>query len=463
MFAEFPARSDADYQDIWKRALFVFDTNVLLNLYRYKAVARDEVLAVFEKVKGRVWIPHQVALEFYRNRPAIIIGEAKRLDDARKVVQKARDTMRGELDRLHFRGPRALVDTDPLDSALAVAVKLFEEALDEAANKQQKPTGPDPLREKLETLFVASVGDAPESQAALNAVFAEADERFGRKAPPGYMDAEKTDVYVGNGLSYQSKYCDYLVWAQLLAHAKKNGTKDVVFVSDDRKEDWWLSVSGQTIQPRPELIWEANAQGGISDLLLYSLESFLAFANANIGAAVSDTTLDEVRQVAEVRASDAVDGESAIPFRVVSGVGRWFLEKSSYRHIKVTRDSWLIRGVNGAGVQVAIEVVATPADLYALDLSADYMVRAVDSVLTGSYGEYIVVFVMSSTANFGGLVVSATQRLAALPPSISIVFGMLRGSAFERQVGPLRGTKGRKRGGPAMDLDSPPTPPAEGG
>ncbi len=48
---------------IAEQALFVFDTNVLLNLYRYQSGTRDELLNVLAQLSDRIWIPHHVALE----------------------------------------------------------------------------------------------------------------------------------------------------------------------------------------------------------------------------------------------------------------------------------------------------------------------------------------------------------------------------------------------------------------
>lgn len=58
---EFIEPTSEEKQELWQKAVFVFDTNVLLNLYRYSAKTRDSLLAAFESFKDRVWIPYQVA------------------------------------------------------------------------------------------------------------------------------------------------------------------------------------------------------------------------------------------------------------------------------------------------------------------------------------------------------------------------------------------------------------------
>ena len=38
--------SEAELEELWKSCLFVFDTNTLLHLYRYKEPARNELLGL---------------------------------------------------------------------------------------------------------------------------------------------------------------------------------------------------------------------------------------------------------------------------------------------------------------------------------------------------------------------------------------------------------------------------------
>lgn len=63
---------EEDFSRLWNECIFVFDTNVLLNLYRYKTSTRDELLRIFDKIKDRIWIPHQVALEYHDERLNVI-------------------------------------------------------------------------------------------------------------------------------------------------------------------------------------------------------------------------------------------------------------------------------------------------------------------------------------------------------------------------------------------------------
>ena len=59
--AEYLEYSDEEKKILWENATFVFDTNVLLNLYRYSKETRDILLDSMKQIKDRVWMPYQAA------------------------------------------------------------------------------------------------------------------------------------------------------------------------------------------------------------------------------------------------------------------------------------------------------------------------------------------------------------------------------------------------------------------
>jgi hypothetical protein len=72
LFRGYYRPSPEDFTKLWNEAIFVFDTNVLLNIYRYSSVAQSDFFNILEKLQGRIWIPHQVALEYFENRENVI-------------------------------------------------------------------------------------------------------------------------------------------------------------------------------------------------------------------------------------------------------------------------------------------------------------------------------------------------------------------------------------------------------
>ncbi|EKE27035.1 MAG: hypothetical protein ACD_4C00082G0002, partial [uncultured bacterium (gcode 4)] len=88
MFSEYyPLNLDL-IKGLWKNAIFVFDTNILLNLYRYSNETSEQFLKTIEKLGNRAWLPHQVALEFHRNRLIVLSEEKKNYQDFEKRLNE---------------------------------------------------------------------------------------------------------------------------------------------------------------------------------------------------------------------------------------------------------------------------------------------------------------------------------------------------------------------------------------
>lgn len=48
--------------------LVIFDTNTMLNIYRYSEETKDISIDAMDKIKNNIWIPYQVGLEFNLRR-----------------------------------------------------------------------------------------------------------------------------------------------------------------------------------------------------------------------------------------------------------------------------------------------------------------------------------------------------------------------------------------------------------
>ena len=72
LFPGFYRPSEEEFHRVWHEGIFVLDTNVLLNLYRYPEEARNEFLNLMGNISNRLWIPNQVGLQFQQNRLSVI-------------------------------------------------------------------------------------------------------------------------------------------------------------------------------------------------------------------------------------------------------------------------------------------------------------------------------------------------------------------------------------------------------
>lgn len=256
---QFPAYyppTDDEIDEVWEKGLIVLDANVLLHFFRWPEHLRQEYEALLENRSERLWLPHQVALEFQRGRASVSATTAARVEAARKSILGAVEKLTGTLDnyKTHPTLDHGAIG-EVLERMEAELGDLFDAAEQKVSNA---PTADpdDPVLQLIERLYDGRIGSAFDDK-TLPEQRKEAKRRRDNKIPPGYMDRPKTDDDTPGDPDG-----DYLLWAQILDHAGSLKVP-VLFVTDDGKEDWWRTTKrGEKLGPRPELIDEFHAATG---------------------------------------------------------------------------------------------------------------------------------------------------------------------------------------------------------
>ncbi|MBX3358852.1 MAG: DUF4935 domain-containing protein [Phycisphaeraceae bacterium] len=281
----------AELKVLWKKGLIVLDANVLLNLYRYSTPARDELLQLLDKLKERLWIPYQVAMEYHRNRLGLIREERKSCEDFLKQF----DSLVQGLDqtRRHpFVSSELQTRLKEIVGKLRMEITTDSDGLDALRRK-------DPILDQITSIYDGRVGAMPDT-AKKDAWSKEGEERYRRGIPPGFEDHKKAD---------ERKWGDLFVWMELLEHVRKH-KPPVIFVTDDAKKDWWREVGGETVGPHPALVGEIVAMTA-SPFHMYKPERFVEFAAKQFSQPVSAEAVEEVRE-AQVAAKEAAKGPRKI-------------------------------------------------------------------------------------------------------------------------------------------------------
>ncbi|VVN16715.1 hypothetical protein PS662_04136 [Pseudomonas fluorescens] len=309
-FTGYYAPTTEQYEVLWKDALFVLDTNVLLNLYRLPTLARDELIGVLELLKDRLWIPHQVGLEFQRGRLTVIANERKSTEEALSAAQNVVGQVKSKVEGLQIDKRGLGIESKPLLDELERSNQKLIDAITAIHNSQLDVSSTDVVRQKLDLLLDQKVGSAPSSQQDLDALVSDGEERFNNKIPPGFADSDKdknpNDAYfIYDHIKYQRKFGDLILWKQLLHHVKETKVKKVLFITADRKEDWWWREQGKTIGPHPELMREIKREGEVELFWMYSSVQFVEHANKYSKAKVSTESVAEIEQVAQFDADHA--------------------------------------------------------------------------------------------------------------------------------------------------------------
>jgi hypothetical protein len=280
--------------------LVVFDANVLLNLYRYPTTASEDILRLMEGLADKVWLPYHVALEYQRNRLPVIAEQKKRFRQVRTTVEKGIGSLETELANLQLVKRHSTIDITDLLSDLHAAQTSFLESLQEKEAAQRDVTDADPTRDRLDAIFANRVGKAPD-QEFIKETEKDGKVRYDAKCPPGYCDqAKEGEMFTHEGLTYKRELGDLILWKQMMGYAKEKAIKQLIFVTDDDKEDWWLiqdSGGAKKIGPRPELIEEMHRQAGVEKFFMLNSERFAPLFAKQLNVQLRANTIEQVEDV----------------------------------------------------------------------------------------------------------------------------------------------------------------------
>jgi hypothetical protein len=364
--------SDADFHRIWLEGLVVLDANVLLNLYRYSDHTRQELLRILREIKDSLWLPRQAADEYLSSRLDVIHQQRKKYEVFRKKLDAIKEEIGENTEGLHRD---SVVEADDLLDEVRESLGKLAGYLEEKANgfaKESNTPDEDETWRNVDEIFTDKLGEAytPEQE---KEIVEKGQKRYAAQTPPGYKDQDKGG---------ERQFGDLFLWFQILDKAKEI-KRPIVFITDDRKDDWWWKSHGKTVGPRPELVNEIGREAGVS-FYMYQPFRFMEEARGRLGLDVSDEAineaqaLDSIEEEAEKEAyesaiaddlafsaafEEATASETAAPIRRV--VGRRVTEIPRWRVTEIPR--WRVTEIpraprwEGAGVQEAQEFLNSPA------------------------------------------------------------------------------------------------------
>ncbi|HNE31775.1 MAG TPA: PIN domain-containing protein [Nitrospira sp.] len=299
LFPGYYLPSEVEFKKLWREGLFILDTNVLLNLYRFPDKARADFLNVLRHIAPRLWIPFQVALEYQRNRLSVMSEQRKAYDEVEDIISKSLKQLRDKLSTLNLPTRHPSINPTQFLQEVNVLFERYAEELRTLKQKERELTSEDPIRDAIHELLGKNVGSRPSNQEELDAIFKEGEDRYQRRIPPGHLDADKSmdkggNRFVCGELVYQKEYGDLILWKQIINYARKEGKKYIVYVTDDSTDDWWHIVDKKTIGPRPELVEEIKQKGGVELFYMYGTERFMKFARTYLQVSVPPESISQV-------------------------------------------------------------------------------------------------------------------------------------------------------------------------
>lgn len=327
--------TESEVLDLLTTCPVVLDTNVLLDIYTFEEPARLLALDVIESIRDRIWLPHQVLREFWRNRHSVIaelpapgqpiesvrsellaIVNALRPDRERPDdIQAMRDTVERQLSELSSAITTARGTPLDIDQLLA-------------------DTSQDPVLKRLETILADRVGEPLGGEE--RAVIDEGLRRFELQIPPGFKDGEgKRDQVPERGTG------DFLLWEQTLRYVASQGALDAfVLVTNDAKEDWRINLARpkkRAIGVRPELVTEALDRTGARLVLLQQSDFY--------------RLMTKLRSADDSVSSSLVEASTIRPSPTSNGFAKW--PNAAYRRLLIE--------LREAGSEIQADVISLAA------------------------------------------------------------------------------------------------------
>ena len=281
-----------------KNYVVVFDTNVFLNLYRHSPDLVDFLFRCMEIIKPHIIVPRTIYIEVVRNHRALYAKRQKSIDESvagsiKLIAQQKEKTLKsccGVLERGGFP------DVDKLIGEVEEKYKEVEELLHSYFDDHKVLTLiKDSWTSDLPFDFVEELlrkGQIMKgyTMSELYDICDEGEKRYGKKTPPGYKDEKAKDGF--------RKYSDLIWWKEVIRFAKEN-KKNIILVTDDIKEDWWV-VEDSTHKFREELFKEFEKETA-------NREKDKKVTHSEIKPYLSKIFFDLLATAYDVERSDAID------------------------------------------------------------------------------------------------------------------------------------------------------------
>ncbi len=284
LFKGYADYSKEEYKRIWSNGIIVVDTNILLNFYRYSEDTRKSIYEILKKQKDRLWIPYYVGKEYFKNKNKVMYDS---YNEYKSLLGTISDKIKEAKGAVESKKNTQLKCKEEIIRILVESQDRIKDIL----TKEQSTKKPEILGEKIGKeiidLFNDSIGEEITGE-EYKTIKAEGKRRVSEEIPPGYKDSSKPE----NG--------DYYIYYAFIKKAKQE-EKDIIFVTDDAKEDWFSRMNGKTLGGRSELLNEFYNETGHL-LLLYTADGFAEACNKNLeqGSANKDI-IDELKEVRRMR------------------------------------------------------------------------------------------------------------------------------------------------------------------
>lgn len=258
---------------LWQEAIFVFDTNVLLDIYRSQPETRKLLLETLNGLKKNSWLPHRVAYEFRRNRRSVIAEANFNLTELKKTFDNNfEDFITNLEDKLNNIRNFPADEIHNILNSYREANKTTKERIEAIIKEFPKFNEHDEILETIKKIYSSTVG-SPYPPNELEKIIIEGKERITNNIPPALTDTAKaTD---------EDKLGDFIIWKQIIDYSSKN-KKNIIFITSEKKSDWWVKEKGRRLGLPYILLEEFSTKTNSQKIHMYHVTQFLQMYKENI-------------------------------------------------------------------------------------------------------------------------------------------------------------------------------------
>lgn len=259
----------------------VLDTNVILDLARYSLYTTKNILSIFEECKDYIWIPNQVFKEYSKNKYKIFGDLKKRYSKFENDLLSILNDFERKLERaLKISYKYKYVATESLSDNIKNKSKECREIIESYKEN---------LGKEYEAITLDSSNIIKEIEDFVNKLdknkkignkigfneqmelINEGEIRYKYNIAPGYRDNDKEGI---------EKFGDLFIWKEILKLPTiDDNVQNIIFITDDVKDDWWSKDQQGNLEVKGELLNEFSEVNSNVNFNMMTLAMFQEYAS----------------------------------------------------------------------------------------------------------------------------------------------------------------------------------------
>lgn len=267
-------------KEVAKNCVFVLDTNILLIPFDVSEKNFELITNILKKLKdkNRLFIPARVAREFAKNRGEKISQIFLRL---RQKQQKLNSGHFNPENYPILEQSEAFKKLNILNQKIQEDIKKSRKLFKDVESEILSWNWNDPISLIYRDLFTEDI--IIELEENQESIIKELEFRAKNDIAPGFKDNNKVDGGIG----------DLIIWKTVIQIGNKIN-KNVVFVSNDKKGDWYYRQDNEGIYPKYELFDEFRANTNGKSINIIDFPKFLEIFN------IDEKVIDDVKKTIDV-------------------------------------------------------------------------------------------------------------------------------------------------------------------